>query len=146
MRSPARTKGTRTGYACHPLMRGFSIELLKPLTTPVHGWTTITPFSGCARASLAIQCKSCTSSANWASPCSTAASYKAAVRSTTCDQLPASRWIFTASIKASTVAFTDTAIPSTSFLFWLALGHHLEPWQHRGPGRIQVQVQQNHDD
>src|SRR6266567_7046969 len=106
----------------------------------------MTPLSGCARASLAIQCRSCTSSASWASPCSTAASYKAAVRSTTCDQLPASRWIFTASIKASTVAFTDTAIPSTSFLFWLDMGHHLEPWQHRGPGGIEVEVQQNHDD
>src|SRR5439155_16308689 len=75
-----------------------------------------------------------------------AASYKAAVRSTTCDQLPASRWTFTASIKASAVGFTDTAIPSPSFLFWLAMRHRLEPWQHRGPGRIEVEVQQNHDD
>src|SRR5947207_2766220 len=146
MRPPSRTKGTPTGYACQALMRWIGIELLKPLTTPVHGWTTMTPFSGCTRASLAIQCRSCTSSANWASPCSTAASYKAAVRSTTCDQSPASRWTFTASIKTSTDGFTDTAIPSTSFLFWLAMGHHLEPWQHGGPGRIQVEVQQNHDD
>src|SRR5204863_169283 len=81
--------------------------------------------------------------ASWASPCSIAASYKAAVRSTTCDQLPASRWTFTTSIKASIDMFTDTAIPSTSFLFWLAMGHHLEPWQNRSPGRIQVEVQQH---
>src|SRR5947209_1537782 len=144
MRPPARTKGTPTGYPCQTLMRRIGIELLKPLTTPVHGWATITPFSGCTRASLAIQCRSCTSSAIWGSPCSTAASYKAAVRSTTCDQLPTSRWTLTASIKASTVAFTDSAIPSISFLFWLAMGHHLKPWQHRGPGRIQVQIQQHH--
>src|SRR5947209_10259224 len=106
----------------------------------------MTVFSGCAKASLAIQCRSCTSSASWVSPCSTAASYKAAVRSTTCDQLPASRWTLTASIKASTDVFTDTAIPFPSFLFWLAIRHHLEPWQYGGPGRIQVEVQQNHDD
>src|SRR2546429_5515003 len=106
----------------------------------------MTAFSGCTRASLAIQWRSCTSSASWASPCSTAASYKAAVRSSTCDQLPASRWTLTASIKASTDVLTDTAIPSPSFLFWLAMGHHLEAWQHRGPGRIQVQVQQHQDD
>src|SRR6266516_4503321 len=146
MRSPARTKGTPAGYPCQPLMRRIGIELLKPLTTPIHGWTTMTPFSGCARASLAIQCRSWTSSASWPSPCSTAASYKVAVRSTTCDQLPASRWTLTASIKASTDGFTDTAIPSTSFLFWLAVGHRLEPWQHGVPGRIQVEIQQNHDD
>src|SRR5437660_363326 len=146
MRPPSRTKGAPTGYPCHPLMHWISIELLKPLTTAVHGWTTITPFKGCTRASLAIQCKSCTSSASWGSPDSTAASYKTAVRPTTCDQLPASRWTLTASIKASTDVFTDTAIPSTSFLFWLAVRHHLEPWQHRGPRRIQVEVQQHQDD
>src|SRR5437868_1717172 len=144
MRSPPRTKGTPTDYPCQALMHCIGIELLKSLTTPGHGWTTMTAFSGCARASLAIQCRSCTSSASWASPCSTAASYKAAVRSTTCDQLPASRWTFTASIKASTDGFTDTAIPSTSFPFWLAMEHHLEPWQHGDPGRIQVEVQQRH--
>src|SRR5947209_3115216 len=143
MRPPARTKGTPTGYPCQTLMRRISIELLKPLTTPVHGWTTITAFSGCTRASLATQCRSCTSSASWASPCSTAASYKTAVRSTTCDQLPASRWTFTASIKASTDVFADNTISSPSFPFWLAMEHHLEPWQHGGPGRIQVEIQQH---
>jgi hypothetical protein len=37
MRPPARTKSTPTGDACLTLMRWISIELLKPLTTPVHG-------------------------------------------------------------------------------------------------------------
>src|SRR6266480_2287208 len=111
MCSPTRTKGAPTRDPRHMLMLCIGIELLEPHLTPVHPCTTTATFNGCTRASFAIQCKSCTSSASWASPASTTASYNTAVISTTCDQFPASSATFTVSIKASTVVCIDNGIP-----------------------------------
>src|SRR5260221_4992485 len=84
-------------------MRTISIPLAnhRLTITPVHGASNPPTSSGCTSASLAIQCKSWTNSANCASPATTAHTYNSAVSVTTPDQFPASSSTFTASVRAS---------------------------------------------
>src|SRR5690349_15377696 len=100
-RSPPGTKRRPTRQPCHALMDIIGIALPKEAVSLVHGDTNTATSSGCASASLAIQCKSCTNSANCSSPSATAQLYNAIVRVTTCDQFPASSSTLIAAINAS---------------------------------------------
>src|SRR5690242_1887289 len=95
-------------------MGKIGITLPKEAVSSVHGNTNIATSSGCTSASLAIQCKSCTNSANWTSPSATAQLYNTVVSVTTCDQFPASSSTLMALINASSSDSIHIALLTTS--------------------------------